>query len=206
MININYIFLNMYKKHKTYIENYINKANNAQQNDESMQSPINCDGFYYTMQFYFDNKQIAVSVCKEILKLYKSLNTNNKKLTKCNEYKKDCGFFNYWVNLRISKSIINGSQCVNYIYNGIDSQFSDSDFFDTNFDLIYDIDQDELNKMNILYSLYEKYSKLKTIISTISEQNKKQLLASSSECCTDYIQANHMCNGSNRNNNSKFCT
>ncbi|KMZ88736.1 hypothetical protein PVBG_05682 [Plasmodium vivax Brazil I] len=191
-------------RYKSYIENYINKANNAQQNDESMQSPINCDGFYYTMQSYFDNKQIAVSVCKEILKLYKSLNTNNKKLTKCNEYKKDCGFFNYWVNLRISKSIINGSQCVNYIYNGIDSQFMQSNFFYSNSDNIYDIDKNELDKMNILYRLYENYSELKTIINATRQQDKRSLLPFSTECCTDYIQAKYICNDDD-NNESTFC-
>ncbi|KMZ88774.1 hypothetical protein PVBG_06278 [Plasmodium vivax Brazil I] len=175
-----------------------------QYNNESSQFSSNCKNFSDTMKSSFKDKQIAISVCEDIMKLYKSLNTNNKELTQCNEYKNDCGFFNYWVNFKISKNIINGSHCIYYIYNGIDSQFTESNFFYSNSDNIYDIDKNELDKMNILYRLYENYSELKTIINATRQQDKRSLLPFSTECCTDYIQAKYICNDDD-NNESTFC-
>ncbi|CAI7723950.1 PIR protein [Plasmodium vivax] len=185
------------------IENYINKVNSAQNNGATIDNPSDCDNFSTSSQSKFTNSTIAKNTCVELVKLYKSINSLKENLTSDKNYKNDCAFFNYWVNFRISKNIINESDCIKNIYNGIESQCH-SDFNNMlDPSVIYDIDKDELDKMNILYSLYEKYSKLKTIIEDTSDQ-KKQVLTLSTECCAEYIQAKYICNGDS-NNKSKFC-
>ncbi|SCA60590.1 Plasmodium vivax Vir protein, putative [Plasmodium vivax] len=185
------------------IENYIKKADDAKQNDETMEINSNCEGFYKTMRSSFEDKEIAISVCKQLIKLYKLLDKFKGKSKCSDDYKNDCEFFNYWVNFKITKSRSNEYHCVSDLYNAIESQCH-SDFNNMlDPSVIYDIDKDELDKMNILYSLYEKYSKLKTIIKDTSDQ-KKQVLTLSTECCAEYIQAKYICNGDS-NNKSKFC-
>ncbi|CAI7724238.1 Plasmodium vivax Vir protein, putative [Plasmodium vivax] len=190
------------------IVDYIKKANDSQHDDASFQYSSNCDSFYDTMESSFNDKQIAISVCKELVKLHKSLDINNKTLNNCNGYKKDCGFFNYWVNYKISKNIIDESNSIEIIYNGLESQFSIGDDYNMTLNFICDINKNELDKMNILYSLYEKYSKLKAIINTEQDLDKNELATLSSQCCTDYNQASYMCNDDNDNgnsNNREFC-
>ncbi|SCA82043.1 Plasmodium vivax Vir protein, putative [Plasmodium vivax] len=190
------------------LENYINKANGDQSEDASGDISSNCENFSKTLESSFKNKQIAKNVCEELIKLYKSLNNIKSKSTRYNDYKNECGFFNYLVNFKLNKIRFNESVCIDYIYNAIDSQFTGSDFYNMfDVDVIYDITKDELDKMNILYSLYEKYSKLKSIIDDMSQLNKESLLTHSTACCPDYIEANYMCKDGNDDNynNSQFC-
>ncbi|CAG9480144.1 unnamed protein product [Plasmodium vivax] len=186
------------------IENYINKANDAQYKDTDLQNFSDCDNFS-TVQSSFTNSTIAKRTCVEIVKLYKSLNSLKLNLTGANDYKNDSRFFNYWVNFKTSKSMIDESDCIKLIYNAIESQCVDdfNNMGDTT--LIYDINKNDLNKMNILYSLYDNYTKLKAIEYKNAEQDKQQLLSLSTACCTDYIKASYMCNEENINNNRKFC-
>ncbi|SCA81847.1 Plasmodium vivax Vir protein, putative [Plasmodium vivax] len=77
--------------------------------------------------------------------------------------------------------------------------------YDVSNTLIYDIDKDDLYKLNILYSLYEKYSKLNAITYDNLDQDKQSLYSHSTACCNDYNKAKYICNDDNKNNNSKFC-
>ncbi|SCA82189.1 Plasmodium vivax Vir protein, putative [Plasmodium vivax] len=199
----NYVF---FKK----IENYIDTVNKAQ--DSSTGGWVsNCKAFSAVSNQWFNDNQIAKDVCEELIKLYKSLDSLKNKSKPDMNYGNDCTFFNYWVNFKISKSMINESGCIKDIYNGIESQFQDCDFYNM-FDIgvIYDITKEELDKLNILYSLYEKYSKLKSIINDISQLNKESLSTLSTACCPGYIEANYICNNGNADDdggddNSQFC-
>ncbi|KMZ95081.1 hypothetical protein PVMG_05608 [Plasmodium vivax Mauritania I] len=187
------------------LENYINKANGDQSEDASGDISSNCENFSKTLESSFKNKQIAKNVCEELIKLYKSLNNIKAKSTRYNDYKNECGFFNYLVNFKLNKIRFNESVCIDYIYNGIESQFTGSDFYNMFDDgVIYNITKDELDKMNILYNLYEKYTKLNAVIDSTIDLDKESFLSLSTACCTDYNDANYTCNGGN-NNDSKFC-
>ncbi|KNA02207.1 hypothetical protein PVNG_05530 [Plasmodium vivax North Korean] len=161
------------------------------------------------MNSYFKNKGIAKSVCEDIVKLYKSLN-NLKANSECSkDYKSDCGFFNYWVNFKIRKNTINESDSIKTIYNGIESQFMGVNGYDMNINFLWDINKNDLHKMNILYRLYKKYSDIDGILENSTNETKKLLLSYSTACCTDYLEANYICNGGNdddSNNHSQFCT
>ncbi|KMZ77341.1 hypothetical protein PVIIG_06415 [Plasmodium vivax India VII] len=166
-----------------------------------------CKDFYTTMRSSFENEQIAISVCKEIVKLYESLDKIKGKSECPESYKDDCEFFNYWVNFQISKSSPNESVCIDPINNAIESQFMLTDHYAVGLDFIYDIKKDDLNKMNLLYSLYKKYKVIDGILENASNMVKKTLLSHSTACCTDYLVANYMCNGGNDdiNKHSQFC-
>ncbi|GAB69840.1 hypothetical protein PCYB_005890 [Plasmodium cynomolgi strain B] len=99
----------------------------------------------------------------------------------------------------------NESLCIKNIYDNIGDHFQHTNFYKKIFNLIYDINKDDLDKMNKLYSLYENYSKLNTIIDSNQDLDKQQLLTLSTACCTDYIKASYICNGGNNKNNNKFC-
>ncbi|SCA60504.1 Plasmodium vivax Vir protein, putative [Plasmodium vivax] len=187
------------------LENYINKANADQSEDASGDISAKCDNFSKAWKNSFKNKQIAKNVCEELIKLYKSLDKIKGESQCPMDSKNDCNFFNYWVNFKISKSRLNESVCIEDIYNGIESQFTGSDFYNMFDDgVIYDITKDELDKMNILYNLYEKYTKLNAVIDSTIDLDKESFLSLSTACCTDYNDANYTCNGGN-NNDSKFC-
>ncbi|KMZ88672.1 hypothetical protein PVBG_06079 [Plasmodium vivax Brazil I] len=103
------------------IENYLDKANKAELSTSADGGFSDCVRFSETYSSSFKDKLIAKSVCEEIIKLYKSLHQFNSK-SSCSNHKNDCDFFNYWVNYKISKSIINDSDCVERIYNYFESQ------------------------------------------------------------------------------------
>ncbi|VUZ99790.1 PIR protein [Plasmodium vivax] len=189
------------------IKNYIEKADNAQQNHTITDIASKCKGFYTTMRSSFENELIATSVCEELIKLYKSLDKIKDKSQCPNDSKNDCNFFNYWVNFKISKSRLNESICIDPIYNAIESQFTRTDHYGVELAFIYDIKKDELDKMNILYRLYKIYTDINGILENDSEDVKKKLSSLSTECCTEFLEANYMCNGGNdKNNHSQFCT
>ncbi|SCA59853.1 Plasmodium vivax Vir protein, putative [Plasmodium vivax] len=93
------------------------------------------------------------------------------------------------------------------VYNGIEGQFSvNSDInININYDYINSINEDYLYKMNILYNLYQNYVELNAIDYKKPEQDKQKLLILSTACCTDYNKAKYICNGDNKDNNTKFC-
>ncbi|SCA59583.1 VIR protein [Plasmodium vivax] len=189
------------------IKNYIEKADNAQQNHTITDIASKCKGFYTTMRSSFENELIATSVCEEIVKLYESLDKIKGKSECPESYKDDCNFFNYWVNFKISKSRLNESVCIDHINNAIESQFTGTDHYAVVLDFIYDIKKDELDKMNILYRLYKIYTDLDSIVDNADDMVKNKLSSLSTACCTDYLVANYMCNGGNGDNinPSQFC-
>ncbi|SCA83497.1 hypothetical protein, conserved [Plasmodium vivax] len=187
------------------IENYIKKANDAQQNKATTEITSNCEGFYMTMKSSFEDKQIGVSVCESIIKLYKNLNNLKAESTCSKDYKNECGFFNYWVNSKIAESMSNESNSIQTIYNGIESQFSTVDGYGININFICNINKDDLHKMNILYRLYKNYTDLNDILDNLIPDVKVKSLSLSTACCTDYIKASYICNHDNKKKNPIFC-
>ncbi|SCA59574.1 Plasmodium vivax Vir protein, putative [Plasmodium vivax] len=186
------------------IEDYIEKVKSVESSDVSSIAETGCNTFMQSFGSYFTFKETANIICKQFIKLYVSLNE-----LKCNSnsdpnYEKCNRFLKYWVNFKLRKSMKNKDDCAYVVYNGIESHNMGSDDYHINLDFEDDINNEDLYKMHILYSLYEKYSKLKTIIEGESKQNIQSLLPHSNECCTHYIEAKYICNGGN-NNNSAFC-
>ncbi|SCA82001.1 VIR protein [Plasmodium vivax] len=87
----------------------------------------------------------------------------------------------------------------------MDTYLQDNDEYTTLNCELCKINNDKLNKMNKLFNLHKNYSKLNTIISSKSEQDKKEILTLSTQCCAHYSDVSYLCNGDNENKNPEFC-
>ncbi|KMZ89336.1 hypothetical protein PVBG_03686 [Plasmodium vivax Brazil I] len=157
---------------------------------------------------YIKDKITAKRLCNEFIEVYVSLKDLRCLSESDTNYRKCSEFLNYWVNFKFRKSMINDDDCVSDVHNAIESHMMSNNFYDTYLNFIYDINKDDLNKMNLLYSLYKKYKVIDGILENADNMVKKTLLSHSNACCKDYLEAKNMCNGGNddHNNNSQFCT
>ncbi|KMZ96502.1 hypothetical protein PVNG_06399 [Plasmodium vivax North Korean] len=144
--------------------------------------------------------QAGEDICKLFIKLYTSL-TDIKSKGHPN-YEKDWRFLNYWLNINISKRKLNETICATKFSEGL-SHHSMHTFFVNDFPppFIYNIREEDLKKINLLYGLYENYKKLDKILNPNQQDNPELLLELSSKCCRDYAEANYLCNGED----NKFC-
>ncbi|CAI7717561.1 PIR protein [Plasmodium vivax] len=139
--------------------------------------------------------EMKKNICENFFKLY-------KKLTKVNVFDvKDWGFLNYWLNFKIGQ-FNNNNICVKEFYNHMESQCVDIIESLLYKDLIYNIKEEDLKKMNLLYGLHENYRTVNNIISNNQQDKLDLLLETSTKCCSDYIYANYLCN----DKENKFCT
>ncbi|KMZ83459.1 hypothetical protein PVBG_05576 [Plasmodium vivax Brazil I] len=202
-LKIKYIYYSLFKYFHRY--EYVKKAKSAETAAASSNAENKCKSFMVTHGSHFTAEETAKTICEQYINLYNSLNgiecnlNSNPKNNKCSK------FLKYWINFKLMKSMKNEDKCVSTIYNALESQITGSGGF--NIDLVFeeDINKDDLNKMNILYNLYEKYTDLYNILSDISSVNKQSLLSLSNECCTHYIEARYICHPSKNNNDSQFC-
>ncbi|SCA83479.1 VIR protein [Plasmodium vivax] len=147
---------------------------------------------------------MAKNICNIFISIYNKLKKGSSAYRQDSNYKKDFAFLNYWVNWYIHVKF-NQNNILSDFYNSIDSQNLLEETYDTSNNPIYDIEKNELYKMNILYSLYENYSKHDDIIENKFDLYKQSLSTLSTECCPDYIKASYICNEDNKKNNPKFC-
>ncbi|KMZ92298.1 hypothetical protein PVMG_03653 [Plasmodium vivax Mauritania I] len=185
------------------IEDYIKKAKSAESTAASSNTDSICDSFMKSSRTGFKEIITANRICKEYMNLYYSINELRSNLNSDPRYKKCREFLNYWINIKFRENMNNEYDCVHDVYDALESHITGIGDHYVNLFFIYDINKDDMYKMNILYSLYEKYIKLKTIIESTLEQ-KKQVLPLSTECCTDFVQAKYICKD-DKNNGSTFC-
>ncbi|EDL42663.1 variable surface protein Vir30, putative [Plasmodium vivax] len=185
------------------ISNYMKDGKSIEDTVRSVDASKYCDSFSSATASQLGDKENAKYICEIFTKLCNHF-PNCKKQEQNTSYKQNCGLLNYWLNMKLNDDKINGKTCVLEIENTIQSQCSD--IFEFNFDslnFLYDIKKEELHKMNILYSLYQNYSKLKNIIENKSGPEKTSLLPHSTACCADYNKAKYIC--SDDNNKITFC-
>ncbi|SCA60113.1 Plasmodium vivax Vir protein, putative [Plasmodium vivax] len=185
------------------IQDYIQEAKSAESNAESHNAEDKCNSFMISSGRYFTDKERAKIICKQFIKLYDSL--TDCKINSNTNYKKCSDFLNYWVNFKLRKIMKGEDNCVSHVYDLLESQFTADEDFNINIDnkYIYNINEDDLHKMNILYSLYEKYTDISAMLENTTSRDKELLLSLSNASCKVYHEANYMCNDDN--NNSKFC-
>ncbi|KMZ87786.1 hypothetical protein PVMG_06200 [Plasmodium vivax Mauritania I] len=188
------------------IEDYIKKAKSAEDTSTLPNSESKCNDFMRASGSYFTDRETAEIICKQFIKLYVSLDNVNCVQNRDPTLKKCSEFLNYWINFKFRESMKNEDDCVPDVYDHLEVQFTGDDDFKMSISniYIYDMNNDDLYKMNILYSLYQNYSKLKNIIENKSGSEKPSLLPHSTACCADYIEAKYICNGDNNDENI-FC-
>ncbi|CAG9484383.1 unnamed protein product [Plasmodium vivax] len=172
-------------------------------NSVNLEPKDNNDCANFSNQHAKSFTEIGKNICEQFLKLYKSLPNIKNYIVDGTCYNKDCGFLNYWLNFELKKN--NKKICVKDFYNAIESYCEDTIDKHLPVGVIYNIDKDQLNKIDKLYSLYSEYTKLNTIIQSLQENDKQKLLTLSTQCCTDYSDVSYICNDDNKINNHKFC-
>ncbi|CAI7719075.1 hypothetical protein PVPAM_060008200 [Plasmodium vivax] len=172
---------------------YIKKADNAKIDSISGVDYSCCNSFSSIMKSKLKTEENAKSICKQFIKLHKSL-THIEEQSNDHNYKKDSSFLNYWVNTVIRENRTYDQYCIHDFTHDMENHCMISlTVYDLS-ELVYDIKGDDFNKINILYNLYVNYDKLKNGLSTLSEENKSSLLPYSNECNKLYRKAETMHN------------
>ncbi|KMZ96406.1 hypothetical protein PVNG_05868 [Plasmodium vivax North Korean] len=180
------------------IINYIESSDNLAVNNTQLHAQDNCITF--SNSYTKSNLDIGKNICELFIKLYISL-TDVKNKGQPN-YEKDWHFLNYWLNINISKSELNEAICPRKFSDGLGHHCWYTLTFGFPPDFMYNIREEDLNKMNLLYGLYENYKKLDNILNDSQENNQDLLLEHSNKCCSYYVKANYLCN----DENNKFCS
>ncbi|KMZ76819.1 hypothetical protein PVIIG_05695 [Plasmodium vivax India VII] len=180
---------------------YIEKADNAKIDLTSDGAYSCCESFYNLWNSKLNTEENAKTICKQFIKLYKSLphikGLSNNDLA-C---KKDCGFFNYWLNFKLYNNVINNDICVFTFYNELESHCSEELQHSLSKCKMCNIMKDELDNMTILYNLHNKRNEINTIINLQRDLERSKLNELSSECSTKYKKGLAMCH----NKDDKFC-
>ncbi|KMZ96367.1 hypothetical protein PVNG_06327 [Plasmodium vivax North Korean] len=153
------------------------------------------------MAYKLGNVINAKNICDYTTKLYKYLPNLKTRQIDDTIYKQSSTFLNYWLNYKLRKSNISANTCVKACFNVIERQCQETFPSHIPVHFIYDIKEDELERMVILFSLYMKYSKLSGILNNTLPMDTGSLHSNSKECNTEYKKAKAMCNIEY----SKFC-
>ncbi|SCA83376.1 hypothetical protein PVT01_000016300 [Plasmodium vivax] len=162
------------------IDTYTQNSEAVFSHVSSAQSSTKCTSF--SSRYQPPNDKIAKDICEEFTKLYKSLSPYN---TKPN-YKNDCLFLNYWINFRLMERNFNGIDCVKNFGNLMEADCTDTCGSASSLKFIYDIDKDNLYKMNKLYKLHEHISKMYNILIKRSNGEPNSSLTLSDESLENY--------------------
>ncbi|CAG9485500.1 unnamed protein product [Plasmodium vivax] len=100
------------------------------------------------------NRVIIRNICEDFLKPYKSLSTSQEVHQNYKE------FLNYWLNFRLDEDMHNENICVHDFYDDMENYCERTLENSVSLYVIYDMEQGELDKMNILYNLYYNYYKI----------------------------------------------
>ncbi|CAI7724311.1 PIR protein [Plasmodium vivax] len=177
---------------------YLEKEEEVKVDTTPLNNRDNCNSF--SKMYTPKHIQAGEDICKLFIKLYTSL-TDIKSKGHPN-YEKDWRFLNYWLNINISKRKLNGTTCATNFTEGFSNHCMNTFILiDFSSDKIYNIREQDLNKMNLLYGLYENYRKLNNILTTKPQNKPDLLLEPSTKCCSYYVEANYLCNGKD----NKFC-
>ncbi|KMZ88859.1 hypothetical protein PVBG_05967 [Plasmodium vivax Brazil I] len=103
--------------------------------------------------------------------------------------------------MQISNNMNNQKKCVQDFYDDIENHCIQSFQLDSLSDFSYDINNDDINNLNILYDLYKKYNKINGIITKQSEEPEKLKLYCCDNCFDGYKLIRSSCIGLQ----NKFC-
>ncbi|KMZ95185.1 hypothetical protein PVMG_05103 [Plasmodium vivax Mauritania I] len=141
-------------------------------------------------------------ICELFIKLYKYFPNIRTNTVGDTNNRKHWNFLNYWLNFKLNENKLKISKCVHDFYKGMEDHCTETLFpFFNSTNLIYNINEEDLRRMEILYILYKNYNKLDTIINNVTPQEPKSLLEPSRTCSNNYKIGRSMCYGKY----NKFC-
>ncbi|CAG9472739.1 unnamed protein product [Plasmodium vivax] len=181
------------------IDKYIKHSDDAVHDGSKLDSLDDCNSF--SIQYTKNNTDIGKKICEQFIKLFKRLPNVKKENKKDPNYINDWNFLNYWLNIKLKENMLNKSNCVYDFYEGIETHCIGTFSIPNTQDLIYNINNDNLYKMNKLYILYEKYSKLYDVLNKKPKEELDASLDLSQDCFYDYVYARYLC----VDINTKYC-
>ncbi|KMZ88810.1 hypothetical protein PVBG_05722 [Plasmodium vivax Brazil I] len=205
MIFIYYFLYNIYKYfYINYdffdnISTYVEKVEEAKNGVIELHKDDNCDSF--SKDYTNSNTAIGKKICEQFIKLFKILPNVKNPNKNDPKYRNDWYFLGYWLNSKLRKNNLNRTICPNDFYDGMESHCTETLSLNYSSNLIYSINHEDLNRMEVLYTLHENYSKLDNILNKGTSQEPELLLKLSGACSDNYIKAKYMCYG----NYNKFC-
>ncbi|KMZ89353.1 hypothetical protein PVBG_06189 [Plasmodium vivax Brazil I] len=147
------------------------------------------------------NPKVAISICEQFMKLYKSLHDSKGKPKGDLTSVSVVNFINYWLNTELKKKMYNEKVCVNDFCDNLETYAQGIvDIKMHSNDEIYVIKNDDLDNMNILYNLYTNYYNVfngSNIVCT----TKDTCLEYSRQCVQEYKKGIIKC----KTNDSEFC-
>ncbi|KMZ76899.1 hypothetical protein PVIIG_05827 [Plasmodium vivax India VII] len=177
-----------------FFDNVVNYIEKAKSNVGPSNYESKCKSFMQTSGHYITDKETGKNICEQFIKLYYSLKDYDKCISNSRPDKLCSNFLNYWINSKLRKIMKGEDNCVSHVYDLLESQFTADEDFNINIDnkYIYNINEDDLHKMNILYSLYEKYTDISAMLENTTSRDKELLLSLSNASCKVYHEANYM--------------
>ncbi|VUZ93222.1 PIR protein [Plasmodium vivax] len=177
------------------INEYIKHSNESESDNSQLDTGDDCNSF--SEMYANGNNTVWKNICEQFIKLCKQLPRvkNNNEFDP--NFIKDWNFLSYWLNIKLRENQLNGITCPNSFYSGMENHCFYTLFpFLNSPNLIYNINEEHLSRMELLYILHENYSKLNTILNINTSAEPKTLLEPSSECSNYYESARYKFIGS----------
>ncbi|VVA00327.1 PIR protein [Plasmodium vivax] len=139
------------------IPTYLINVEKANKDASELNTDDNCVSF--SKQHTINYTDIGKQICEQFIKLCKQLpNIKNYNITDPN-YRKDWDFLSYWLNSKLRESELNGTICPKKFYDGMENHCMNTlSRFVSSTNLIYHINEDDLNRMKALYILHNNYN------------------------------------------------
>ncbi|KNA02421.1 hypothetical protein PVNG_05042 [Plasmodium vivax North Korean] len=181
------------------ISEYIKHSDNVVSDGPKLDTGDDCNSF--SEMYAKGSNTVWKNICEQFIKLCKLLPylNNNKK---DQNYRNDWNFLSYWLNFKLEENNLNGVICPYDFYSKMENYSTETLLpliYSSN--LIYNIDNEHLSRMKVLYILHDNYVKLDTIINKSTPPNPESLLEYSSTCSDNYKRARYLCEDKYR----KFC-
>ncbi|CAI7719088.1 PIR protein [Plasmodium vivax] len=181
------------------INEYIKHSDDAVNDVSKLDTEDNCNSF--SGMYANGNNNVWTNICEQFIKVCKQLPRIKNNDEHDTNYIKDWNFLSYWLNIKLRENNLYGNTCPNSFYSGMENHCIKTLPFSSQTNFIYNINKEDLGRMEVLYILHENYSKLDKIINDSTPPKPELLLKLSGACSDNYIKAKYMCYG----NYNKFC-
>ncbi|CAI7721810.1 PIR protein [Plasmodium vivax] len=174
------------------IDKYIKYSDDLVSDGNKLDPADDCDSF--STEYTKDNTDIGKKICEQFIKLCNKLPYLKNSNINDQSYRNDWNFLSYWLNIKLRENELNRTICPNDFYDGMESHCMNTlSRFVSSTNLIYHINEDDLNRMKALYILHNNYSKLDTILNNSTSPKPELLLEPSDICSYTYSSAKYMC-------------
>ncbi|VUZ99606.1 PIR protein [Plasmodium vivax] len=182
------------------INEYIKHSNESESDNTQLDTGDDCNSF--SEMYANGNNTVWKNICEQFIKLCKQLPCIKNSNENEPNYMKDWNFLSYWLNSKLRENKLNRTICPNDFYKGMEDHCSETlSRFVSSTNLIYNINEEDLSRMEVLYILHDNYNKLDTILKDSTSPQPESLFTPSSTCSYNYSIARYMCYGEN----NKFC-